>query len=303
MDTSAALAIKPELSHPLYLRLHAGFSEWLRILNFEPTSQRDMPKMLTVFLCFLEEHHCNEISGIGEELLKSYLVYLSEKTCQTKPGCQSLNYIRKQLQVIRKFSRYLAESAQESFEVNVKIRGKGAGIQSILTPSEVKRLYEQTSGDLLGLRDRAMLGLYYGCGLRKAEGLGLNVQDVLLEKELVYVRKGKGYKERLVPLNGHHKADLEHYLLYPRPYLLGTKRDDALLLSLNGGRLCSVIERIWRLKDKADIHKAIGVHTLRHSIATHLLQSGMKLEQIQRFLGHNSLESKQIYTHLIHEEL
>ena len=133
----------------------------------------------------------------------------------------------------------------------------------------------------------------------------MNQNDILLEKELVYVRKGKGYKERYVPLTGKNKEDIENYLNYSRPYLLNDKkpacpvgRETALLLNVNGKRLKTVFERIQKLKAEARINKPIGSHTLRHSIATHLLQSGMKLEHIQRFLGHSSLESTQIYTHL-----
>ena len=168
---------------------------------------------------------------------------------------------------------------------------------------EVEQLYEVTGEDRLGLRDKAMLALYYGCGLRKNEGLSLNVNDIQLEKELIYVRKGKGYKQRLVPLTDSNKTALENYLSYSRPYLLSGKEEDALLLSIQGSRLVTVFERILKLKGKARIKKQIGAHTLRHSIATHLLWSGMKLEQIQRFLGHSSLESTQIYTHILDEEL
>ena len=99
-----------------------------------------------------------------------------------------------------------------------------------------------------------MLALYYGCGLRKAEGLSLDVKDVLLEKELVFIRKGKGYRERLVPLGGSNKTALENYLYYSKPYLLGTKREDALLLNMNGGRLQAVFDRIRQLRNKAGIH-------------------------------------------------
>ncbi len=85
--------------------------------------------------------------------------------------------------------------------------------------------------------DRALLTLYYGCGLRKSEGLSLNTDDILLEKELVLVRKGKGYKARYVPLTGSNKKDLEYYLNFSRSYLLGGKKETALLLNVNGKRL------------------------------------------------------------------
>lgn len=289
------------MKNPLYKRLQVGFSEWLRILNFEQGSQRDMPKMLNEFLNYLEIQNCNSISEIEEKHIKNYLDYLAERPSKTRPETLSQNYIRKHLQVIKKFARYLAESNQESFEVTIKLKGKTSNIKSILTQKEIAKLYDVTKDDKLGLRDRAMLALYYGCGLRKNEGLAMNVEDILLEKELVYVRKGKGYKERFVPLAGQNRADIENYLNYSRPHL-ANKKETALLLNINGKRLKTVFERIQKLKLDARINKPIGSHTLRHSIATHLLQSGMKLEHIQRFLGHSSLESTQIYTHVANVE-
>ncbi|TKC54870.1 hypothetical protein FBD94_25730 [Pedobacter hiemivivus] len=291
------------MKNPLYIRLHAGFGEWLRILNFEHTSQRDMPIMLEAFLCFLEANDCDSITGITENHLKSYLGYLSEQPCKTKEGTLSLNYIRKHLQVIRKFARYLSESGQESFAVKVKIKGKATNIKGILSKKEITKLYAATEESVLGLRDRALLTLFYGCGLRKSEGLNLNTDDILLEKELVLVKRGKGYKARFVPLTGGNKKDLEYYLNYSRPYLLSGRKENALLLNVNGKRLRTAFERMQKLRSASGINKPLGPHTLRHSIATHLLQSGMKLEQIQRFLGHSSLESTQIYTHIIHEQL
>ena len=257
--------------------------------------------MLTEFLVFLESHECNSSSELQENHLQEYLHGLSEQPGKTGRDTLSLNYIRKHLQVIRKFARYLAESGQESFEVNIKIKGKSTNIKSVLTKKEVAKLYEATTESVLGLRDRALLTLYYGCGLRKSEGLSLNTDDILLEKELVLVRKGKGYKARYVPLTGSNKKDLEYYLNFSRPYLLSGKKEEALLLNINGKRLKTAFERIGKLRLASGTKKAISPHTLRHSIATHLLQSGMKLEQIQRFLGHSSLESTQIYTHIVHE--
>jgi len=296
--------MKGTLYNPLYIRLQAGFTKWLHILNFEPTSPRDMPKMLTEFLIWLQDHDCHRPHDIRQEHLKAYLEHLHERPSQTAAGAISLNYIRKHLQVIRKFSRYLTESGQESFTVKQRIKGKSTNIKCILTPAEISSLYEAVKDDTLGLRDKAILALYYGCGLRKNEGVNINVKDILLDKELVYVRKGKGYKERYVPLAGMAKADLDNYIQYGRPHLAGDKKDEALLLSVNGTRLCGqcAYQRLRKLRGIARIKKPAGLHTLRHSIASHLLHSGMALEQIQRFLGHSSMESTQIYTHLKHEQ-
>jgi integrase/recombinase XerD len=293
------------LKNPLYIRLQTGFSQWLRIMNFEPTSQRDMPKMLTEFLVYLEAQNCNHPHDVQQDHLKGYLEYLHERPNHKWGGGLSKNFIRKQLQVIRKFSRYLTESGQESFTVKQRIKGKSTNIKCILTLAEISSLYEAVNDDALGMRDKAILALYYGCGLRKNEGTNINVRDILLDKDLVYVRKGKGYKERYVPLAGTGKTDLENYIQYARPLLAGDKKDDALLLSVNGTRLGGdgSYGRLQKLKAVARIKKPAGLHTLRHSIASHLLHSGMKLEQIQRFLGHSSMESTQIYTHLQHEQI
>lgn len=291
------------MQNALYIRLQAGFSQWLRILNFEPTSQRDMPKLLAEFVDYLELQNCTHPHKIQEHHLKAYLASLYERPCKTKAGAISLNYIRKHVQVIKKFSRYLTESGQESFTVNVRIKGKGTAIKSILSTQEIMQVYQATKDDPLGQRDKAMLALYYGCGLRKNEGLSVDVSDILLEKDLVYIRKGKGHKARYVPLTGQHKTDLESYLTYGRPYLTGHTKEEALLLNVNGKRLKTAYDRLQKLKAIAGIKKPMGLHTLRHSIASHLLHSGMKLEQIGHFLGHSSLESTQIYTHLKHEQV
>jgi len=116
------------------------------------------------------------------------------------------------------------------------------------------------------------------------------------------VRKGKNYKERYVPMTEAIKADLENYIYQAREQLQSFKetKNEALFISLKGTRLCgnSLLDRLKKLVKEAKIQKEIGLHTLRHSIATHLLQSGLSLEEVSQFLGHSSLESTQIYTHL-----
>ena len=133
----------------------------------------------------------------------------------------------------------------------------------------------------------------------------MNLEDVLLKEKLIHVRHGKGYKERYVPMNEAIKEDLENYIYVARNQIQSFKseKQEALFLSMRAKRLCrnTFLIRIHKLVEAAKIQKAIGVHSLRHSIATHLLQSGMKLEEVSQFLGHSSLESTQIYTHLKNE--
>jgi site-specific recombinase XerD len=183
------------------------------------------------------------------------------------------------------------------------LQGSTRNIKTIFSKEEIKALQMACGSDVLGMRDKAMISIYYGCGLRRNEGLNLDVNDILFNKNLVYVRKGKNYKERYVPMTEGVKEELQNYVDYARAVLMKSPVK-ALFLTVRGNRLGSnaMADRLQILKDKAEINKEAGLHALRHSIATHLLQSGMELDKIKRFLGHSSLESTQIYTHLKHGE-
>jgi site-specific recombinase XerD len=190
-------------------------------------------------------------------------------------------------------------------EIPVSIPVKHQLVKTILTKQEIQQLYQVADQTVLGLRDRAILSVYYGCGLRRNEGVNLDVTDIQPDTNKILVRKGKGYKERFVPMTLAVKADLENYMLYARAILSAGKTDEtAFFVNVKGTRLSGnmIYERLQQLKEKAGIIKDIGLHTLRHSIATHLLKDGMKIEMVSRFLGHSSLESTQIYTHLTYEE-
>lgn len=201
--------------------------------------------------------------------------------------------------------RYLQETGKPFFEIPIKTRQDKETNKTILTQNEIKALYKAYDNDILGIRDRAILSVYYGCGLRRSEGINLDVNDILLKEKRVYVRKGKNYKERYVPMTEAVKDDLENYIYVAREKIRSFKntKPEALFLSMQVKRLCgnALIRRIHKLAESAGIQKEIGLHTLRHSIATHLLQSGMTLEEVKQFLGHSSLESTQIYTHLANE--
>jgi integrase/recombinase XerD len=199
----------------------------------------------------------------------------------------------------------LQETEKPFFEVAIKTKQDKETNKTILTQSEIKALYKACSNDVLGIRDRAILSVYYGCGLRRSEGASLDLRDVQLKEKLLFVRAGKGYRERYVPMTEAVKDDLENYIYQSRERLQSFKpqKNEALFLSMQVKRMCgnALIERVHKLAEAAKIQKETGLHTLRHSIATHLLQSGMTLEEVSQFLGHSSLESTQIYTHLANE--
>jgi site-specific recombinase XerD len=153
--------------------------------------------------------------------------------------------------------------------------------------AEIEALLSEQEGDgPLELRNRALLELVYSCGLRSAEAVGLDVADVAFEQEAVHVR-GKGGKHRVVPLGEEAARHLARYLRDGRP-ALARGAEDALFLSTRGRRLdTSVLRKLVR-----------HPHRLRHAFATHLLEGGADLRTIQELLGHASLSTTQVYSHV-----
>ena len=290
------------LTFPHYIRQKEAFTNWLRLLNFEASTIKYSPAKIHEFLSWIESNGIPNTSLITKESVNTYFEYLKNRQNKRKGGRLSKNTLRSHVTTLRRFARFLRESEGETFEVSLQITGKWNNAKDIFTTNEIKALYEAAPCDLFGLRDRAMLGVYYGCGLRRSEGVSLDVQDVILERNLLYVRYGKNFKERYVPISDVVGDDIKNYIDGSRLILL-KHPTNALFLNQYGLRLTgqSMVNRLIQLKEKAGINNAASLHSLRHSIATHLLQSGMELEKIKHFLGHSSLESTQIYTHIVHE--
>jgi integrase/recombinase XerD len=142
-----------------------------------------------------------------------------------------------------------------------------------------------------------ILDLCYGCGLRKSEVFNLLIEDIDLNKQILFVRQAKGYKDRYVPLSEAINKRIE-FFIYQHRRAFNTQNKKLFPLSLHS---LPYYFKILLKNSGLQYETGTGLHTLRHSIATHLLQNGMSIEQIARFLGHSTLESTQVYTHLINE--
>jgi integrase/recombinase XerD len=275
-----------------------GFKNWLETLGYNKYTVNYSPVRVREFMHWIEGEQTN-LQHINEQTITEYFGYLSRRSNQRKTGALSNDYLNMHLTSLKQFSGYLQQSRQQGFSIQLNYY-PSATRQTILTREQIEALYEATGTDTaINLRDRAILALYYGCGLRRNEGTQINTEDLLINRKLLYVRKGKQYKERYIPLAKHVQEDLENYLEIGRPSFRSHDKNPAFLLS-SKGRIsgCTVMNRLKQLGKKADITTGFGLHTLRHSIATHLLLAGMKLEQIAKFLGHESLESTQKYTHI-----
>lgn len=291
-----------------------SFREWLDILGYAPSTVYNLPNHIREFFYYLEQRGVVEITQITTGRIKEYYHYLKLRSNQRQGGGLSNSYLNKHLQALYKFMDYLRQSGRLELSYLTISREEKQDSQIMpLSVEEIQELYNatekqtyQSKTEALASRDRAILTIFYGCGLRRNEGVHLDLSDINFDSKVLHVRKGKNYKERFVPFNAKGCQILQEYVYDYRPYFQrGSQKKDALFLSMRSRRMDgqSIALRLKLLQQKSDdVHltqKDITLHLLRHSIATHLLSAGMELEKISRFLGHSSLESTQIYTHLL----
>lgn len=211
------------------------------------------------------------------------------------------------LSSIRRFYRYLVRERLLSEDPSARIDAPklGRSLPKSLTEEEVEALLAAPdSATILGKRDRTMLEVLYASGLRVSELVGLTLSQINLQQGLVKVI-GKGNKERLVPLGEEALSWVERYVREARGLLLGTAQSDVLFPSRRGSAMTR--QAFWQLIKRyalqAGISKPLSPHTLRHAFATHLLNHGADLRVVQLLLGHSSLSTTQIYTHVARERL
>jgi integrase/recombinase XerD len=185
----------------------------------------------------------------------------------------------------------------------MKFKRPKQNIREPLSIEEIQQLFTAATN----LKQQTILHLFYSCGLRRSEGEALNINDVHFKNQLLYVREGKGAKRRVVPITEKVSAALEEYYLQERCSSTTKKvvDENAFILNNVGNRMRGdgFIKLLKQITEKAALQKEITLHHLRHSIATHLLQSGMSMEYVRDFLGHSFLETTQIYAKPTAEQL
>jgi integrase/recombinase XerD len=223
-----------------------------------------------------------------------------------RPPCSPATISRKTA-CLRSFYRHLRreELVSEDPTATLSPPQKSRKLPHVLSHSEVNKLLESTSGsDPIALRDRALLEVMYGCGLRASEAIGLDVGDVDLTHD--YVRPhGKGSKERIVPLGREAARSIERYLRSGRPELVRSEPQRKLFVNFRGGALSrqGLYKIIQRHAKQVGLDGKMSPHTLRHTFATHLLSGGCDLRSVQEMLGHADVATTQLYTHLSRERI
>ncbi|HEY4668776.1 MAG TPA: site-specific tyrosine recombinase XerD [Tepidiformaceae bacterium] len=217
--------------------------------------------------------------------------------------------VARKIAAVKSFFGFLAAEAMVELDPTEQLKSPqvGKSLPRALTTREVDELLEQPSrrNTPEARRDKAMLELLYATGLRVTELVSLDISDIALESDPITVRcVGKGDRERILPLHQRPVDELRQYIFHVRPRLVRNRRETALFVNRRGERLTR--QGFWLiLKNyarEAKLDKAITPHTIRHTYATHMLSGGMPLRNVQDALGHASISTTQIYTHLTDDQ-
>lgn len=295
MEPLSLQEVKEKVQHtPLTNEALSQIEAFLRYLNLECGLAKNTLISYRYDLNQMVEYlQLNTFKGISREQIDDWLLsFLSEKATSRA----------RKITCAHRFFEYLIEKGVISKNplehvVQPKIH---RALPHTLSLSDIEKLQGSTLlSNPQGVRDRAMISLMYGCGLRISEVCNLTFQNIFIEENFLKIY-GKGSKERLVPLGSVAKEHLQFYLTHGRPTLVKKNSGNFIFLSQRGGPISR--KTFWlNLKKYAQnigIDLNVKPHLLRHSFATHLLQNGADLRSIQAMLGHSDISTTQIYTHL-----
>jgi len=282
------------------------YLKYLQTLNRSPLTIRVARYDLQAFIRFLEAEQIFHIENLTREVLEEYqqelAFHLTAKGSLLSPVTQS-----KTLTMIRGFTRFIREKDYLLHDPGeaIKLPKKAKRLPKvILDKTEMKRLLNapdiQTNN---GYRDRIILEILYDTAIRRAEIAAIKVSDLDLNAGYIHIR-GKGDKERIVPLSKRICELTQNYILFVRPFF--AKNDDGhLILNYQGQRMGE--RSIWKIVKHnahvAKIKKTVTPHSLRHTCATHMLRNGAPVRHLQEMLGHASLNSTQVYTRVTINDL
>ena len=282
-----------------YLESLAGYSE-----SFRDRARLVLPR----FFDHLREQRVRDVRAVTEAQLLAFVQDLAQTPRKRgaeplAPGTQALY-----LGAVQRFFAFLERRGLllRNPARDLPLPKEHRLPRRVLSESEARRLMNAPSRwSAIGQRDRVILELLYGCGLRRGECLRLDLADVDLGQGTAFVRDGKGKKDRLVPLGGRAASALALYLRESRPQLARTGVEQALVFSKYGRRLSSSHLYVILRKNArtAGLTGPVFPHALRHSYATHLLRGGASIRHVQELLGHKSLRATALYTRVSVEDL
>jgi len=254
---------------------------------------------ITKFLDYLNDNHL-DYKKINLDMIRNYLKYLDNLKYKK-------NSISKNLSSLRSFYKFLTEEKvilNNPFK-NISNPKKDKKLPDFLNYEEINKLFDSADTTTpLGLRNRCILELLYDTGIRVSELVNLKINDIEFDKKIINIL-GKGKKERIVYYGDYLQEVLDKYINDSRKYLLNNKLSEYLILNNNGSKITTrgVEYIIDKMVNEAAIKHKISPHVLRHTFATHMLNGGADIKSIQQLLGHESLSTTGIYTHITNDVL
>jgi integrase/recombinase XerD len=277
--------------------------EYLSVLKLEKNlSENTLASYkndISSFIKFVEEENLNDPSEITQKNLSFFFKFLAEAGLTSSSAARYYSSLKG-------FFNYLFLSGYIKSNPIEKISPPklSKNLPGVLSVNEIELILAAPSvEDKLGLRDKAMLELFYACGVRISELISLKISDLFFKEEMIRVL-GKGSKERLIPIGSSAIKWMKEYLIKSRS-LLEKKAvsENYVFLNKRGKKFSRM--GVWKIVDKyvkeAGIEKPVHPHTFRHSFATHLLEGGADLRAVQEMLGHADISTTQIYTHIDRE--
>jgi integrase/recombinase XerD len=262
--------------------------------GLQPNTIGAYARDLRAYLETLEESGIDAPMRVTPDALELHAVRLSRRGLTPASRARMLS-------TLKHFHRFLAREGLGPDGVFARVASprRARRLPGVLTVAQIESLLEQPDDTPLGLRDRAMLEMAYGAGLRVSELCGLVLDSILGDQGLVVVT-GKGGKQRVVPYGRAAARTLARYLDRGRPTLLRGRISPDVFLNARGGRISRVgfFKRLKQHAASAGIARRVSPHVLRHSFATHLLEGGADLRLVQELLGHADISTTQIYTNI-----
>ena len=251
------------------------------------------PKYVQKLLVYTQETP----QKITDKHIKNYHQYLKTKTSNITKRTISESHINSQLIAIKLYFDYLERTKTiKRNPYNLRIKRTIKNERIVFTQEEIQTLYKNCQNSI----EKTILHLCYGCGLRRTEVELLDLKDVNFEQKLLFIRKGKGRKRRVIPLTEAIVKDLKDYFLETE--MIRKENEESFLVNSNGSKmkgnnLYNLFKRLLA-RTKSLKPENYCLHSLRHSIATHLLENEMSIEMVRDFLGHSQLTTTQIYTRI-----
>jgi integrase/recombinase XerD len=250
---------------------------------------------LIKYVSFLKKKKVSSFNQTNKVLVNNYFVYLRGKDL-------NINSISRNLAAVKMFYRFLLTEGliKEDITSLIEFPRVSKKLPHVLSSREINLLLDEANfKGKLGLRDRAILELLYATGMRVSELIYLKINDLNMENRMLKCL-GKGSKERIIPFGDKAHQSLNLYLDRVRLKLVKNPDEDTLFLNSRGEKLSrqGVFYLVKLYAQKSRIEKKVTPHTLRHTLATHLLENGADLRSVQEMLGHSDISTTQIYTHV-----